>query len=73
MAGGADVELVEAQRIHTNESATTEPPEDAVPAEDIPPNGGYGWVCTGCVFLMNAHSWGLNAVCRAKKAFCSTR
>ncbi|OAA47867.1 Major facilitator superfamily domain, general substrate transporter [Metarhizium rileyi] len=26
-----------------------------------PPNGGYGWVCTGCVAVVNAHSWGLNS------------
>ncbi|OAL36349.1 hypothetical protein AYO20_04245 [Fonsecaea nubica] len=37
------------------------PPQDAVPIEDVPPNGGYGWVCTACVFLINAHTWGLNS------------
>ncbi|EXJ67776.1 uncharacterized protein A1O5_09122 [Cladophialophora psammophila CBS 110553] len=37
------------------------PPQDAVSAEDVPPNGGYGWVCTACVFLINAHTWGLNS------------
>ncbi|KAF7554494.1 hypothetical protein G7046_g6796 [Stylonectria norvegica] len=26
-----------------------------------PPNGGYGWVCTACVGLINAHTWGLNS------------
>ena len=26
------------------------------------PNGGYGWVCVVCVFLINAHTWGLNFV-----------
>lgn len=26
-----------------------------------PPNGGYGWVCTACVSLVNAHTWGLNS------------
>lgn len=30
--------------------------------EDIPPDGGYGWVCTVCVFLINAHTWGVNSV-----------
>jgi hypothetical protein len=25
--------------------------------EDIPPDGGYGWICTACVFLINAHTW----------------
>ncbi|RFU32843.1 hypothetical protein B7463_g3501, partial [Scytalidium lignicola] len=29
--------------------------------EDIPPNGGYGWVCTLGVFLINAHTWGINS------------
>ena len=30
--------------------------------EDIPPDGGYGWVCTACVFIINAHTWGINSV-----------
>lgn len=29
--------------------------------EDTPPDGGYGWVCTACVFLINAHTWGVNS------------
>ncbi|QSZ29068.1 hypothetical protein DSL72_003578 [Monilinia vaccinii-corymbosi] len=28
---------------------------------DTPPDGGYGWVCVGCVFLINAHTWGVNS------------
>lgn len=28
---------------------------------DIPPNGGYGWVCVVCFFWINAHTWGLNS------------
>lgn len=40
---------------------------DSSPAEgntavDVPPDGGYGWVCTGCVLLINAHTWGVNSV-----------
>lgn len=35
--------------------------------QDIPPDGGYGWVCTACVFLVNAHTWGINSV-RATKS-----
>lgn len=31
-------------------------------AADIPPDGGYGWVCVACVFMVNAHTWGLNSV-----------
>ncbi|KAK3632809.1 hypothetical protein LTR56_016132 [Elasticomyces elasticus] len=26
-----------------------------------PPNGGYGWVCTICCALINAHTWGINS------------
>ncbi|PQE25913.1 hypothetical protein CJF30_00000649 [Rutstroemia sp. NJR-2017a BBW] len=28
---------------------------------DEPPDGGYGWVCVACVFLINAHTWGVNS------------
>jgi MFS family permease len=28
---------------------------------DRPPNGGYGWVCVACCFLINCHTWGLNS------------
>lgn len=28
---------------------------------DVPPNGGYGWVCVACVATINAHTWGLNS------------
>ncbi|KAF2272506.1 putative MFS transporter [Westerdykella ornata] len=26
-----------------------------------PPNGGYGWIVTFCVALINAHTWGINS------------
>ncbi|KAF2691373.1 MFS general substrate transporter [Lentithecium fluviatile CBS 122367] len=29
--------------------------------EDVPPNGGYGWVCVACIATINAHTWGLNS------------
>ena len=29
---------------------------------DVPPNGGYGWVCVACVFWINSHTWGINCV-----------
>ena len=28
---------------------------------DVPPDGGYGWVCVACCFLINAHTWGINS------------
>ena len=37
-------------------------PAQAVDQEYVPPNGGYGWVCVACVFLINAHTWGFNFV-----------
>ncbi|KAK2879386.1 hypothetical protein FQN49_000929 [Arthroderma sp. PD_2] len=29
--------------------------------EDIPPDGGYGWVCVVCACLINANTWGVNS------------
>lgn len=29
---------------------------------DVPPDGGYGWVCVACNFWINAHIWGVNGV-----------
>lgn len=37
---------------------STEKSEDLVP----PPDGGYGWVCVGACFIINAFSWGLTTV-----------
>lgn len=45
-------------------SVTLDGAEQApVPQKDAaqPPNGGYGWVCTICVALINAHTWGINS------------
>jgi MFS family permease len=30
-------------------------------AEDLPPDGGYGWVCVACNFFINGHTWGINS------------
>ncbi|KAK4551798.1 hypothetical protein LTR86_010884 [Recurvomyces mirabilis] len=47
----------------TNETlastAEKQPAPSSTPAP--PPNGGYGWVCTICCALINAHTWGLNS------------
>ena len=37
-------------------------PAHARDREYVPPNGGYGWMCVVCVFLINAHTWGINFV-----------
>lgn len=34
---------------------------DATAFDDIPPNGGYGWLCTLCTFMITVHTWGINA------------
>ncbi|KAL2211498.1 MFS general substrate transporter [Sarocladium strictum] len=38
-------------------NTTSHTPEEPPP----PPNGGYGWVCTACVSIINGHTWGLNS------------
>ncbi|KAK5120554.1 hypothetical protein LTR85_006210 [Meristemomyces frigidus] len=41
---------------------TEKQPEQRTPTgPPPPPNGGYGWVCTVCCLLINAHTWGLNS------------
>ncbi len=50
---------------HETESPTKEEQPAASspgPVVEPPPDGGYGWVCTTCVFLVNAHTWGVNSV-----------
>lgn len=37
-------------------------PPDTAPADEDFPEGGYGWVCVLCIFLINAHTWGINSV-----------
>lgn len=44
-----------------NGDNTDEPTTTAAAAPPPPPNGGYGWVCTACVAIINAHTWGLNS------------
>lgn len=35
--------------------------QDASSVLPPPPDGGYGWICTACVTIINAHAWGLNS------------
>jgi hypothetical protein len=30
--------------------------------EDMPPDGGYGWICVGACFLINCFTWGTVSV-----------
>ncbi|KAL4811218.1 major facilitator superfamily domain-containing protein [Aspergillus unguis] len=36
-------------------------PAQAKSEDDLPPDGGYGWVCVFGVFWINAHTWGINS------------
>ncbi len=29
---------------------------------EVPPDGGYGWVCLGALFTINCFTWGVIAV-----------
>jgi MFS family permease len=52
---------------HRSDSASSktidvEVPETTTQAkEDVPPDGGYGWVCVACNFFINGHTWGINS------------
>lgn len=49
----------------TREAGGPDLAEEVSKPVDVPPDGGYGWVCTACVFLINAHTWGVNSVCHS--------
>ncbi|MCJ1284779.1 Tubulin beta chain (Beta tubulin) [Xylographa opegraphella] len=62
------IDSLEAQQEHGGDSEKTvtfNDEEQSVmkPNErpDIPPDGGYGWVCVVAVACVNAHTWGLNS------------
>jgi hypothetical protein len=56
----------EEQNTLSNSAAKADPEQSAgaMPekTDDVPPDGGYGWVCTACNFFINAHTWGINSV-----------
>jgi hypothetical protein len=46
----------------SKEHVAASPERPAPRVEDVPPNGGWGWVNVACIFTINAHTWGLNSV-----------
>lgn len=48
--------------ISRTQSQGNKAPETQDPAPDPPNEEGYGWVCVGATFLLNAHTWGINSV-----------
>ncbi|MCJ1382172.1 hypothetical protein MMC17_005284 [Xylographa soralifera] len=61
-------DTLEAQQDHSGDSEKTvtlhdeeQLPTEAAETPDIPPDGGYGWVCVLAVACVNAHTWGLNS------------
>lgn len=73
MSVSSRISLPEDHRVHPTKTADKGaglaeaidnplPTLDVAEKEDSPPNGGYGWVCTACVFFINAHTWGVNSV-----------
>ena len=49
-----------AEQEHQQAPTTTTAPSSKPPV-DVPPNGGYGWVCVCAVATINGHTWGLNS------------
>ncbi|KAJ5762366.1 uncharacterized protein N7511_005748 [Penicillium nucicola] len=49
------------QRLNPQLEQPAEIDEDEKYKRDVPPDGGYGWVCVACVFWINAHTWGINS------------
>lgn len=49
-----------------------ESPNNVVSTSEEFREGGYGWVCVACTAIINAHTWGINAVSPAFSPFYST-
>ncbi|KAF5123883.1 putative transporter MCH2 [Metarhizium anisopliae] len=58
-AGAQGISNPEKRNLQSSIEAQSNSDANYVPPP--PPNGGYGWVCTACVALVNAHTWGLNS------------
>jgi hypothetical protein len=58
------ISVVDSEKsIEANETDRRHSVQDKV--VDVPPDGGYGWICVACIFLVNMHTWGINSVSRS--------
>ena len=66
IATGTDIETDGNTSMNTEKMGASNDPEQAGQPEsgavDVPPDGGYGWVCVACTFVINGHTWGINSV-----------
>ncbi|TVY13001.1 putative transporter MCH2 [Lachnellula arida] len=58
---GHDPEMEGNLSSESEKTIRNDAPGEIQQKEDLPPDGGYGWVCVACTFLINAHTWGLNS------------
>lgn len=65
----SDLGIAVKDDIHVIRGGDGSPPQDVeqqktsnIRIQDVPPDGGYGWVCVVCCFWINAHTWGINSV-----------
>lgn len=56
--GGEPLELSSQDTVAVNGTEMEAARAEVADVQD----GGYGWVCVVCVFLINAHTWGVNSV-----------
>ncbi|KAF7536028.1 hypothetical protein G7054_g4880 [Neopestalotiopsis clavispora] len=59
--GEATFDTFELQEVGPSEPVRQVESQVSAPLIFEAPNGGYAWVCAWSVFLINAHTWGVNA------------
>lgn len=60
--GSADDASAHQKSSAGGESNTTDVEQAQSQAPPTEVDGGFGWICVICVFLINAHTWGINSV-----------